>query len=216
MPETTTPAAAAKAEAEPVTVAALGDSITAGNPLYDPDPAARVRLGFGEEERSQYEYWATESEPGYLFTNCGVFGERTDEIAARLDQCSEGAHVLLVQGGINDIAQGVPVETASENLRAMVQAGKQAGQTVVLVDILPWNNGHPGADAPIAELNEEIARIAAEEKVELLRFHDALEDPDEPGVMASGLTDDGDHPSIEGYRRLGELFPPPEELIGSG
>ena len=36
----------------------------------------------------------------------GVYGERTDEIAQRLDECAAGAEVLVVQGGINDIAQG--------------------------------------------------------------------------------------------------------------
>ena len=39
----------------------------------------------------------------------------------------------------------------------------------------------------------------------LLDFYGALEDPDAAGTMAPELTDDGDHPSIEGYRALGEL-----------
>ena len=44
-------------------VAALGDSITPA-PGYDPDPAQRAALGFGDDERSQYEYWAERAEPG--------------------------------------------------------------------------------------------------------------------------------------------------------
>ena len=39
----------------------------------------------------------------------------------------------------------------------------------------------------------------------MIRFHDALEDPGAPGTMAPDLTTDGDHPSIAGYRLLGEL-----------
>ncbi len=186
-------------------VAALGDSITAGNPLYDPDPAARQSLGFGDDERSQFEYWAAEGDPSLEFRNCGVFGERTDEIALRLDDCAEGADVLIVQGGINDIAQGAPVATAAENLRGMVRAGQEKGLEVLITDVLPWNNGNPQADAPIAELNRLIADIGREESVEVLPFHDALEDRERPGLMAEGLTDDGDHPSIEGYRLLGEV-----------
>ncbi len=38
----------------------------------------------------------------------------------------------------------------------------------------------------------------------LLPFHDTLEDPAEPGTMAPGLTVDGDHPSVEGYRLLAQ------------
>ena len=103
-------------------VAALGDSITAGSPGYDPDPRMRETLGFGADEKSQWEYWAEQSDPSLRFRNCGVYGQRTDEIAKRLDECAKGAQVLIVQGGINDIAQGRPVEPAAENLRRMVAA----------------------------------------------------------------------------------------------
>ena len=78
-------------DADATAVAALGDSITSGSPGYDPDPAQRAAFGFGDDERSQYEYWAESARPGLEFTNCGVFGERTDEIAQRLDGCAEGA-----------------------------------------------------------------------------------------------------------------------------
>jgi len=139
------------------------------------------------------------------FRNCGIHGQRTDEIAARLDDCASGADVLVVQGGINDIAQGRSVERAAENLRAMVQRGKQLGVRVALADVLPWNNGWPDAEPKIRRLNELIGEIAREEAVSLLPFHDTLEDPDRPGRMRDEWTSDGDHPAVEGYRRLGEL-----------
>ena len=195
-------------------VAALGDSITAGNPLYDPDPAQREALGFGSDPQSQYEYWAAKVEADLDFTNCGVFGERTDEIAARLDECADGADLLIVQGGINDIAQALElgpaglrdaVETAGANIDGMLARAERLEIDAAVANVLPWNNGHPEADAPIAELNARIAEIARAREVPLLDFHRALEDPDDKGVMAPLYTDDGDHPSIEGYRILGEL-----------
>ena len=140
------------------------------------------------------------------FRNCGIYGQRTDEIAARLDECAAGALVLVVQGGINDIAQGRSVAVAGENLRAMVRRGKELGLRVALADVLPWNNGWPDAEGPIRDLNALIAEIAHEEGVPLLPFHDTLEDPDHPGRMRDEWTHaDGDHPSVAGYRRLGEL-----------
>jgi lysophospholipase L1-like esterase len=204
------PSATAPAPAAGAVVAGLGDSITAGNPGFDPDPAQRVRLGFGDDPRSQYEYWAERAQPKggltpFRFRNCGVFGERTDEIAQRLDGCADGAGALIVQGGINDIAQGRPVGDAADDLRSMVARGHELGLDAYLVNVLPWTNGHPAADEPIAELNREIEAIGREQEVPVIDFHAALEDPDAPGTMAPGLTADGDHPSVAGYRLLGEL-----------
>jgi lysophospholipase L1-like esterase len=185
-------------------VVALGDSITEGSPGYD------ARLG-GDEE-SQWEYWAARTDPRLEFRNCGVYGERSDQISARLEDCAEGADVLVVQGGINDIAQGVAVEVAAERLREMVRRAKALGLDVVIADVLPWNNGWPAAEPEIRRLNTLIAEIARDERVRLLAFHDTLEDPDRPGRMWEGWTSDGDHPSVAGYRRLGELaFRLPDE-----
>jgi lysophospholipase L1-like esterase len=124
---------------------------------------------------------------------------------ARLEDCARDAEMLVVQGGINDIAQGRPVEDAARHLRRMVRRGKELGLRVVLVDLLPWNNGWPGAEPPIRRLNALIAEIAQDESVQLLPFHDTLEDPDHPGRMRAEWTSDGDHPSVEGYRKLGEV-----------
>jgi lysophospholipase L1-like esterase len=117
----------------------------------------------------------------------------------------QGAEVLVVQGGINDIAQRVEVEIAADRLRAMVRRGKELGLGVAIADVLPWNNGWPAAEPEIRRLNALIAALALEEGVPLLPFHDTLEDPDRPGRMREDWTSDGDHPSVAGYRRLGEL-----------
>jgi lysophospholipase L1-like esterase len=196
-----------------VLVAALGDSITAGSPLWDPAPAVRSHIG-DPILGSQFEYWASQTDPRLVFRNCGVFGERVDQIATRLDDCARGADVLIVQGGINDIAQTLStgrrrlaraVNTAAEGLDDMVARGQEEGLDVVLVDVLPWNNGFPKARAPITELNRQIEQIGRERSVPVLPFHDALEDPSQPERMSPNLTIDGAHPSVAGYRRLGEL-----------
>jgi lysophospholipase L1-like esterase len=185
-------------------VATLGDSITAGSPGYDPNPLQRDALGFGSDEKSQWQYWARKADPEIEFRNCGVYGERTDQIAARLGGCAEGAQVLIVQGGINDIAQGLPVAPAAANLRGMVERGKQLGLRVAIAELLPWNNGYPEADKPIRRLNELILAIGRDERVPVLSFYETLEDAGQPGRMREEWTSDGDHPSVEGYRLLGE------------
>ena len=169
-------------------VAALGDSITAGSP-WDEDPA----IGWPAA--------AASADPKLRFSVRAVYGKRTDEIAAWLDDVVDGAEVLVVQGGINDIAQDRPVADAGENLAAMIRRGQELGLRVAVANVLPWNNGWPRAEAPIRELNGLIAALG----VPVLPFHETLEDPERPGRMREEWTVEGDHPSVEGYRRLGEI-----------
>jgi lysophospholipase L1-like esterase len=185
-------------------VAALGDSITAGSPGWDPDPAVRARIASPTAE-SSWEHWAALARPDLELRNCGVYGERTDEIARRLDACAAGADVLVVQGGINDVAQGRAVEEAAAELRTMVRRGQELGLRVLLCDVLPWNAGYPRFDGAIRRLNALVAAVADEEGVALVPFHDALEDPSRPGRMREDWVADGDHPSVAGYRRLAEV-----------
>jgi lysophospholipase L1-like esterase len=192
-----------RTEGRETVVAALGDSITAGSPLWDPDP--RRRSGRSADERSQYEYWAERRLRDVRFRNCGVFGERTDQIARRLDECARGARVLIVQGGINDVVQMRRVSTAARNLRGMVRRGRDLGLRVALVEVLPWNNGYPLADTRIRRLNRAIGEIGREERVPVFAWYERLEDPERPGRMKAEWTVDGDHPSVEGYRRLAEV-----------
>ena len=87
----------------------------------------------------------------------------------------------------------------------MVRRGLELGLRVLLADVLPWNAGYPRTEREIRTLNGLVARIAAEESVVLLPFHATLEDPERPGRMRKEWVADGDHPSVEGYRRLAEL-----------
>jgi lysophospholipase L1-like esterase len=176
-------------------VACLGDSITEGSPFWD----SRTHEGNAEV---QWEHWAGLLHPDLELRNFGIWGERTDEIAQRFDEAVDGAGAVIVQGGINDIAQGRPVEDAARNLHALVERARSLGLPVAVCDVLPWNNGWPAKEPAIRELNERIRSFG----VTLLPFHDTLEDPGAPGRMKAEWThDDGDHPSAAGYRRLGEL-----------
>jgi len=186
-----------------IVVAVAGDSISAGSPLWDPDPAVRARIT-APDERSQWQWWAARADPWLEFRTTAVYGERTDQIARRLDLVLQGADVLVVQGGINDLAQRRPVDEAACDIEAMLARGRDAGVTLAVADVLPWDNGDERAAAAIRQLNGLIGALAAAASATLLPFHDTLVDPGDPQRMRPGLSDDGDHPSIEGHRRLGE------------
>ena len=185
-------------------VAVAGDSISAGSPLWDPDPAVRARIPV-PDERSQWQWWAAQADARLEFRTTAVYGERTDQIARRLDLVLDGADVLVVQGGINDVVQRRPVEEAARNLGAMLERGAAAGLALAVPEVLPWNKGDERAAVDIQRLNALIRELAASAGATLLPFHDTLADPADPTCMRDGLTDDGDHPSVEGHRLLGEL-----------
>jgi lysophospholipase L1-like esterase len=88
----------------------------------------------------------------------------------------------------------------------MVRRGRRLGLRVALTNVLPWNNGYPRYAAKIERLNALIARLGREEHVQVLPFFQALVDPQHPGRMRPDWTIDGDHPSVPGYRRLGEVL----------
>jgi len=87
----------------------------------------------------------------------------------------------------------------------MVRRGQSAGLRVELTQVLPWNNGYPQAAPLISRLNGLIDAIGQRRHVAVLGFYGALEDPRALGRMRPDLTSDGDHPSVAGYRRLGDL-----------
>ena len=106
--------------------------------------------------------------PRLRFTVRAVYGKRTDEIAAWLDSTAAGADVLVVQGGINDIAQGRSVDDAAATSgRCSGGAGARAAGRGR--DVLPWNNGWPRAEPPIGELNAAHRRPTG---VPVLPFHE--------------------------------------------
>ena len=65
-------------------IVALGDSTTAGTPLFK-SPVEAPPGGDGDR-RSQFAYWLMQAHPDWQVLNCGVNGERSDEIARRFDR----------------------------------------------------------------------------------------------------------------------------------
>jgi lysophospholipase L1-like esterase len=186
-----------------VIIACLGDSITAGSPLWDPDPAVRKKIE-NPDERSQWLWWAMRANPDLDLRNHGVFGERTDQIAKRYDAAVVGAEALVVQGGINDVVQGRPVEQAAAAIAGLLHRARNAGLRVAVADVLPWNNADSRASTDITKLNALIRAIADGQGVPLFPFHDTLLDAERQHRMRDEWTDDGDHPSVDGHRLLGE------------
>jgi lysophospholipase L1-like esterase len=187
-------------------IAALGDSITAGAPGWDPDPVLREQLN-SHDPTSQWEYWAQrELGDGFEFRNCGVPADRTDEIAARLDDCLSGADVAILQGGINDLVQSRTPRAAARNMSEMVSRAKAAGLPVFVANVLPVNGEDPRLTTvrpKIRRLNVLYEALAEAQGAQLIDFFETLEDPPGSQLMRPQWTAEGLHPSVEGYKLLG-------------
>jgi len=187
-----------------VILVALGDSITAGTPLWDPDPHVRVKIGDRLDERSSWVYWAASMQSGVEFRNHGVNLEKAEQVAARLEAAVIGADALVVQSGVNDLVRGGTLEGAERDLRWMVRRADELGLRVSITELIP-NNNFPELDKLIRELNRRIHALAANEGIPVLPFYRTLEDRERPGRIRPDWTNDGNQPSVEGHRRLGEL-----------
>ena len=189
---------------EPPLVATLGDSITAGAPRWSPNLVFRQLIRGRPTRESQWQYWAERATDGaFRFRNCGVEGDRTDEIELRLDECADGAEVLVVQGGTNDLTQGHAPAVAAANLREVIRRAKDAGLRTLVATVPPINAGYPRWAPAVTRLNELIRAIARREGVPVIDFFELLEDPGRPGRMRARWTADGVHPTVAGYARLG-------------
>lgn len=189
-------------ETEMITIVALGDSTTAGTPLFF-SPREMPPDGRGDPE-SQYSYWAMLAHPEWNILNRGVRGQRSDQIRARYDYdvSREKPSVLIVIAGVNDVYQNYPEEHVKDNLRMIYERAAADGIRVMAGTILPFDIATPEQNRKLESLNRWIREHTQAQGYGFVDTYAALEHPAYPGKLMS--TDDGIHPDIAGYRLMGE------------
>jgi acyl-CoA thioesterase I len=160
----------------------LGDSLTAGYGLSEPD--AFPALIAEQLERAGRSA---------RVVNAGVSGDTTAGGLSRLDWLlQQKPAVVLVALGANDGLRGVPVAETERNLRRIVERVKAAGAEVVLAGMMLPPNYGPEYTRDFQALFPKLAR---EQGVPLVPF--LLE-----GVAAEPNLNlaDGIHPNVEGQK----------------
>jgi len=191
----------------PVVIVALGDSTTAGTPLFE-SPLEAPPDGRGDE-RSQYAYWLMARHPDWRVLNRGVNGERSDQIAARFDRDVVNAQpaAVVIIAGVNDIYQGKPAAAVTAQLRAIFDRAATEKIPVVAGSILPYNTATGPQNAAMHSVNSWIAAEAARDP--RIRFVDTR-----AAVAAAGDLDrlsaspDGLHPDVDAYHRMADAIEP--------
>ena len=188
-----------------VTIAAIGDSTTAGTPGFK-SPLEAPPDGAGNVE-SQYAYWLMMRRPDWRVLNRGVNGERSDEIRLRFARDRQGADVIVLIAGVNDVYQGRSAEAVGRELEAMYDDARAAHVPVVAGTIIPYNTATPEQNARMHAVNRWIRDYAGSHRdVILCDTRAAVGAPGAPDRLAS--SPDDLHPSPDGYRLMALALEP--------
>ncbi|MBI1172932.1 arylesterase [bacterium] len=174
-----------------VTVAALGDSLTAG-------------YGLAAEEgfTAQLQDWLQAKGQDVTIANAGVSGDTSAGGLARLDwTLAPEVKALIVNLGANDMLRGLDPATTRSNLDAILQKAEARHIPVLLVGIKATLNYGPDYKAKFDAIYPDLAG-----QYHTLFFPDyfgpLLTDGADPAGVVKYLQDDHLHPNKEGVARI--------------
>ena len=179
------------AQAEPVTLVALGDSLTAG-----------YGLPLDQGLVPQLQSWLAAQGAEVTVVNAGVSGDTTAGGLSRLDwSLTPETDALMVTLGGNDMLRGLPPEEARANLSAILEGAKAKGLPVFLVGMEA--PGNYGAEYKAA-FDAIYADLAAEFGATLYPFffQGMTEGNSDPAAMRPFMLEDGIHPNAEGVAKI--------------
>ena len=186
-------------------IIALGDSTTAGTPLFK-SPIEAPPAGEGDET-SQFAYWLMQARPDWDVRNRGVNGERSDQIRARWDRdvAAGNPDAVIIIAGVNDVYQGLPADHVTRELRAMYDLAAVARIPVVAGSIVPSNTATPEQNAKMRAINGWIRGEAdRDSNITFADTRAAVARDDDPDMLRS--SPDGLHPDADGYRRMADAL----------
>ena len=153
---------------------------------------------------------------GRPFVNRGISGQITGQMLGRTkpDVLDLQAKAVVVLGGTNDLARGVPDTTIRHNLEAIGMLAEASGIAPVMASILPVNDygeeTHPRyrrttlrSPARIAELNRWLSSLCRSRGWTYLDYHASMVDSN--SRLRKEFSDDGLHPNSEGYKVMAPL-----------
>ncbi len=195
------------AAAEPVTVVALGDSLTAGYGLEDQSKGLVPQL----------EAWLKTKGHDVVVQNAGVSGDTTAGGLARVGWAlGPDADALIVTLGGNDLLRGLDPAGSKANLEGILKEAAARQLPVLLVSLKAPANFGPdykaAFDGMYGELATTYGTLLADDFFGGLKAAGA--DPSDPATMAAFMQADGIHPNPEGVKLIVEgLGPKVEELL---
>ena len=193
--------------AEPVTVVALGDSLTAGYGLENPADGLVPQL----------QAWLKANGADVVVQNAGVSGDTSAGGLARLDWAlGPEVDALIVTLGGNDMLRGLDPAGTRASLDGILQAAAKRRLPVLLVGMQAPGNFGPAYktafDAMYPELASQYGALLAGSFFDGLVAAGAI--ANDPASYAPFMQADGIHPNPDGVTRIVEgLGPKVMELV---
>lgn len=193
----------AAAQAEPVEIVALGDSLTQGYGLAVDD-------GFVP----QLGAWLSANGYDATVVNAGVSGDTTAGGLSRVDwSIGPKTEAMIVALGGNDLLRGLSPEQARANLTGILNAAQARDIDVLLIGLFAPGNYGPdykvAFDAIYPELAADFDTLYVPEFFQGLRSNGESASDIQPFMQADGI-----HPNAQGVQKIVQsLGPAVAELI---
>lgn len=185
------------AQAEPIEVLALGDSLTAGYGLMDHD-------GFVPKMRT----WLEEQGLNVRLVNAGVSGDTTAGGLSRVEwSLTPATEALIVALGGNDLLRGIDPAVSRANLEGILKIAEAKGLDVLIVGMEAPGNYGPEYKAEFDAMYPELAE--AYDALYFPRFFEGLYSVgNTPAELTEVMQMDGIHPNAEGVDLIVEAMGP--------
>ncbi len=191
-------------QAETVTIAALGDSLTQGYGLPMED-------GFVP----QLQAWLETQGADVEVINAGVSGDTTAGGLSRVAwTLTPDVDVMIVNLGGNDLLRGIDPAVSRSNLDGILAAADAAGVAVLLVGLDAPRNYGADYETAFEGMYPELAQEYGAALYDSF-FAPLLADGDMDAARASYMQDDGIHPNAVGVAQIVDgIGPAVLDLIG--
>ena len=185
------------AQAETVTIAALGDSLTQGYGLP-------VEDGFVP----QLEAWMLSQGADVEVINAGVSGDTTAGGLSRIAwTLTSDVDAMIVNLGGNDLLRGIDPAVSRANLDGILSAATEAGVEVLLIGLDAPSNYGPTYEAAFEGMYPELAKAYEVDLYENF-FAPLNVDTDIDAARALFMQADGIHPNAVGVEEIVEGIGP--------
>ncbi len=185
------------AQAETITIAALGDSLTAGYGLPQSD-------GFVP----RLQAWLDQNGVDAKVLNAGVSGDTTAGGLSRADwTLTPDVDAMIVTLGGNDFLRGIDPSSSKSNLAKILEKGQAAGVEMLIVGITVSSNYGPDYQTAFEGM---YPALSEEFNVPYVPdfFAGMTEGRDMSEARATLLQADGIHPNKEGVALIVEALGP--------